>query len=201
MITARFSNLFSRPLDGLRFGLGPNPAINRWAIFNRPLTRTRRRYSFCIPAQLWLARTSRENTVLLLPPRVTDKDVWALITHNPPAFRTRDAFDSSEVNIYRYYLHDRECAANLRLIGTEIVSRKPRSCVNLRKFDPSEQIRFRPNGHAQLGCDNAKGAAGSRGDENSSAVIDDNTLIPGCGDDRHILVAFICSGRSQQTGH
>ena len=41
--------------------------LNRWAIFNRPLTRTRRCYSFRLPDQQWLARTSRENTVLLLP--------------------------------------------------------------------------------------------------------------------------------------
>src|SRR5437660_4580571 len=40
MITARSAFHFSRPLHGLRPGLLPIPAMNRWAIFNRPLTRT-----------------------------------------------------------------------------------------------------------------------------------------------------------------
>src|SRR6266849_5770309 len=37
MITARSATLFSRPLHGLPLGLLPIPAMNRWAIFNRPL--------------------------------------------------------------------------------------------------------------------------------------------------------------------
>src|SRR5216683_2837281 len=37
MITTRSFDLFSRPLHGLRLGLGRFPAMNRWAIFNRPL--------------------------------------------------------------------------------------------------------------------------------------------------------------------
>jgi len=40
MITAKSPNPNSRPLHGLRLGLLPIPAMNRWAIFNRPLTRT-----------------------------------------------------------------------------------------------------------------------------------------------------------------
>jgi hypothetical protein len=39
MIMARSLTLFNRPLLGLRLGLLPIPAMNRWAIFNRPLTR------------------------------------------------------------------------------------------------------------------------------------------------------------------
>src|SRR5258706_3704883 len=34
------STIFSRPLHGLHLGPLPIPAMNRWAIFNRPLTRT-----------------------------------------------------------------------------------------------------------------------------------------------------------------
>jgi hypothetical protein len=37
MINIRSSNLFSRPLHGLRLGSDQSQAINRWAIFNRPL--------------------------------------------------------------------------------------------------------------------------------------------------------------------
>src|ERR1700730_6274887 len=44
MITARSASLFSRPFHGLCFGLLPIPAMNRWAIFNRPLTRTQGSY-------------------------------------------------------------------------------------------------------------------------------------------------------------
>jgi len=36
-ISDRIVNLFSRPLHGLRVSLDPIPAMNRWAIFNRPL--------------------------------------------------------------------------------------------------------------------------------------------------------------------
>jgi hypothetical protein len=41
MMTAGFSDLFSRPLHGLGPMFAALPAINRWAISGRPLTRTR----------------------------------------------------------------------------------------------------------------------------------------------------------------
>src|SRR2546423_7253868 len=47
MITARSVFLFSRPFHGLRLGLLPIPAMNRWAIFDRLLTRTQGPLLFC----------------------------------------------------------------------------------------------------------------------------------------------------------
>jgi hypothetical protein len=54
--------------------------------------------------------------------------------------------------------------------------------IQANKFglDPTATLK-------QLDCDNAKGA--TRVDEDRSAVIDDNTLISGCGDDQQILAA------------
>src|SRR5882762_486022 len=54
MKTARFLTLFSRPLHGLHLGLLVIPAMNRWAIFNRPLMRTRGTLFFC--AQRYASR-------------------------------------------------------------------------------------------------------------------------------------------------
>jgi len=44
--SGQFSNFFSRPLHGLLLGLPSIPAMNRWAIFSRPLGPTKCRPLF-----------------------------------------------------------------------------------------------------------------------------------------------------------
>jgi len=48
--------VYSRPLHGIRFKLLPIPAMNRWAIFSRPLTRTECKHFLCkaVPAYPWI---------------------------------------------------------------------------------------------------------------------------------------------------
>ena len=94
--------------------------LNRWAIFNRPLTRTRRCYSFCIPAQRWLARTSRASTVLSLPLSVADKNVS---THyeQPTWFHHPRIFRFVLSQYLSPLLARSKICRNLRPTGTEIV--------------------------------------------------------------------------------
>src|SRR5437762_3020635 len=51
MITIRSADPFSRPLHGLRLDPIPSPAVNCWAIFNRPLKRGLNRTDFLGKAQ------------------------------------------------------------------------------------------------------------------------------------------------------
>src|SRR5260221_14255132 len=93
--------------------------LHRWAIFNRPLMRTRGG-TFCAAAQRWLARTSRASTVLSLLLSVADKNVS--IRYEQPTWLHHPRIFRFVLSQYLSPLLARsKICRNLRPTGTEIV--------------------------------------------------------------------------------